>query len=188
MRNVEVAFKFIHNGSNVPIRFKKVTLHLIFDVNFDLTRKSRYVVSGNLAQVPASMSCSIIVSRYSVIIMFPIAAFIYLDIKMCDIVNIYLNVDTRERLWFTSGYEWGNKKGCQVIIMHALYGLKSSGSEWKKKLYIISGTPFELRLVLERTTVYTLNWKMMNMEMNITATSLYTWTVCCVFSRIPINT
>ena len=42
MKNVEVAFKFLDDGSQVPIGFKKITCHLIFDVNFDLTRKARY--------------------------------------------------------------------------------------------------------------------------------------------------
>ena len=65
--------------------------------------------------------------------MFLIAALNDLDIKMCDIGNAYLNVETRERLWFTAGKEWGVEKAdCQVIIVRALYGLKSSGAEWKK--------------------------------------------------------
>ena len=51
---------------------------------------------------------------------------------MCDIRNAYLNAETRERLWFTAGKEWGSKAGYEVIIVRALYGLKSSGAEWKK--------------------------------------------------------
>ena len=56
MNNVEVAFKFIYGGIKLPIRFKNITCHLIFDVKFDLTIKSRYVGSVHLAQVPAPMS------------------------------------------------------------------------------------------------------------------------------------
>ena len=40
MKNVEIAFKFIDNGEPVPIGFKRITCHLIFDVKFDLTRKA----------------------------------------------------------------------------------------------------------------------------------------------------
>ena len=40
MKNVEVAFKFLDDGINMPIGFKKITCHLIFDVKFDLTRKA----------------------------------------------------------------------------------------------------------------------------------------------------
>ena len=85
--NVKVSFKFIYKGSKLTIGFKKITCYLIFDVNFDLTRKSRYVGGVYLMQVPASMSYSIVVSIYSVRIMFLIAALSYLDIKMSDVVN-----------------------------------------------------------------------------------------------------
>ena len=83
--------------------------------------------------------------------MFLIVALSDLDINMCDIGNYYLNVETRERLWFTAGDEWGNRKGYQVIIIRELYVLKSSGSKWKRRLRIISVTPLDLNLVLEPT-------------------------------------
>ena len=132
MKNVEVAFKFLDDGTHIPIGFKKITCHLIFDVKFDLTRKARYVGGGHLTKVSASLSYSSVVSRDSVRIMFLIAALNDLEVKMCDIGNAYLNAETRERLWFTAGPEWGDRMGYQVIIVRALYGLKSSGAEWKK--------------------------------------------------------
>ena len=87
MKNVNVAFKSLDNRIKLPIGFNNITCHLIFDVKFGLTRKSRYIGSGHLTQVPASVSCSRNVSRDSVRIMFLIAAFNYLDIKMYDIGN-----------------------------------------------------------------------------------------------------
>ena len=132
MSNVEVAFKFLDDGTSLPIGFKKITCHLIFDVKFDLTRKARYVGGGHLTKVSPSLSYSSVVSRDSVRIMFLIAALNDLDVKMCDIGNAYLNAETRERLWFRAGKEWGSRANCEVIIVRALYGLKSSGAEWKK--------------------------------------------------------
>ena len=41
MKNVEAAFKFSDNGSKLRIRYKMITFHLIYDVNFDITRKTR---------------------------------------------------------------------------------------------------------------------------------------------------
>lgn len=65
--------------------------------------------------------------------MFLIATLNDLDIKMCDVGNAYLNEETRERVWFTTGSEWGeSREGCQGMIVRALYELKSSGAEWKK--------------------------------------------------------
>ena len=132
INNVEIAFKFLDDGTSLPIGFKKITCHLIFDVKFDLTRKARYVGGGHLTQVSPSLSYSSVVSRDSVRIMFLIAALNDLDVRMCDIGNAYLNAETRERLWFRAGKEWGSRAGCEVIIVRALYGLKSSGAEWKK--------------------------------------------------------
>jgi len=132
MKNVEIAFNFKDDRSQVPIGFKKIDCHIIYDVKFDLTRKARYVGGGHRTQVPASMTYSSVVSRDSVRIMFLVAALNELDVRMCDIGNAYLQAETRERLWFEAGAEWGSKQGCPVIIVRALYGLKSSGAEWKK--------------------------------------------------------
>ena len=103
MNNVEVAFKFLDDGTKMPIGFKKITCHLIFDVKFYLTRKARYVGGGHLTQVSPSLSYSSVLSRYLVRILFLVAALNDLDIKMCDIGNAYLNAETRERRWFTAG-------------------------------------------------------------------------------------
>ena len=103
-------FKCIDDGSRLPIRFNKTKRHLIFDVKFDLSKKPRYIGSGNLTQVSAFMSYSRVVSRESVRIIFLIAALNYLDRNMCDIGNAYVIAETRERLWFTAVPEWGNKK------------------------------------------------------------------------------
>ena len=133
MKNVAVAFKFFDHGEKMPIGFKEITCHMIFDVKFDLTRKARYVGGGHLTKVSPSMSYSSVVSRDSVRIMFLVAALNDLNIEMCDIGNAYLNAETRERVWFRAGSEWGSSRaGCQVMIVRALYGLKTSGAEWKK--------------------------------------------------------
>ena len=134
MKNVEIAFKFLEDGTEVPIGFKEISCHIIFDVKFSLERKARYVAGGHLNKVPPAMTYASVVSRDSVRIMFLLAALNDLDIKMCDIGNAYLNAETRERVWFQAGHEWGSRCGCKVIITRALYGLKSSGAEWKKVL------------------------------------------------------
>lgn len=131
MTKVEVAFHFNEDGT-IPIGFQKIACHIIYDVKFDLMRKARYVGGGHMTHVPAAQSYSSVVSRDSVRIMFLIAALNDLDIKMCDIGNAYLNAETCERVYFIAGPEWGSKAGLPVTIVRALYGLKSSGAEWKK--------------------------------------------------------
>ena len=115
------------------------------------------------------MSYSSVVSQDSVRIMFLIAALNDLDIEMCDNGNAYLNAETGERVWFTAGNEWGkSREGCQVIIVRALYGLKSSGAEWKKTFagYIQNTLGFD-PCIGAGENVY-LCAEMMKLEMNTT--------------------
>ena len=130
--NSSVAFQFLGLGTKAPPGFQKITCHMVFDVKFDLTRKARYVAGGHLTEVPESMTYASVVSRDSVRILFTIAALNDLDIRMCDIGNAYLNAKTREKVYIIAGPEWGDKEGETVLIVRALYGLKSSGAEWKR--------------------------------------------------------
>jgi hypothetical protein len=47
MKNVKVAFKFLDPGERVPVGYKWIRCHLIFDVKMDFTRKARYVAGGH---------------------------------------------------------------------------------------------------------------------------------------------
>ncbi len=52
-----------------------------------------------------------------------------------DIGNVYLNADTKQKVYMTAGPEFGAElEGHQVIIIKALYGLKSSGAAWRAHL------------------------------------------------------
>ena len=62
-----------------------------------LSNKLQYI--GHLTEVPAAMTYSSVVSRDSVRIMFLIAALNDLDMRMCDMGNAYLNVETGEISW-----------------------------------------------------------------------------------------
>lgn len=130
--NCKIAFKFLGRDAPPPVGYKRITCHMVFDVKFDLTRKARYVAGGHLTDEPSTMSYASVVSRDSVRILFTIAALNNLDVKMCDIGNAYLNATTREKVYFTAGSEWSDQQGETVIIVRALYGLKTSGAEWKR--------------------------------------------------------
>lgn len=36
--NVMIAFKILDAGENLPVGFSKLSVHMVFDVNLDLTR------------------------------------------------------------------------------------------------------------------------------------------------------
>jgi hypothetical protein len=78
------------------------------------------------------MTYSSVVSRDSVRIGFLIAALNGLEILAADIGNAYINADVREKVYFIAGDEFGAmRKGKPVIIVKALYGLKTSGAAWR---------------------------------------------------------
>ena len=97
MNNVKFAFKILENKSNIPIGYKYLTTHMIFDVKMDFTRKARLVGGGNLTDEPSSLTYSSVVSRDSVRIAFTIAALNDLDILAADVGNAYLCAKPREK-------------------------------------------------------------------------------------------
>ena len=80
------------------------------------------------------MTYSTVVSRESVRIAFLIAALNGLDVLAGDIQNTYLNAPTKEKNYFYAGDEWGADKGRLILIVRALYGLKSSALQWHNHL------------------------------------------------------
>jgi hypothetical protein len=135
MKNVRVAFKFLDTGERVPIGYKWIKCHLIFDVKMDFTRKARYVAGGHMTDPPATLTYSSVVSRDSVRIAFMLAALNDVDLLAADIGNAYLNAPTRERVYTTAGLEFGAElQGQSVLIVRALYGLKSCGAAWRAHL------------------------------------------------------
>ena len=114
--------------------YKEIRCHMIFDIKMDFTRKARYVAGGHLADAPSSQTYASVVSRDSVRIALMIAALNELDVFSADIQNAYLNAKSREKLWCRAGKEFGPNEGCVVVIVRALYGMKSSGAAWRAHL------------------------------------------------------
>ena len=62
-----------------------------------------------------------------------------MDILAGDIQNAYLHAPTKEKLYFYAGDEWKADKGRVVVIVRALYGLKSSALMWRNHLADVLG-------------------------------------------------
>jgi hypothetical protein len=108
---------------------------MIFDVKMDFTRKARFVAGGHMTDPPPTITYSSVVSRDSVCIAFLLAALNDVDILATDIGNAYLNASPREKVYTTAGPEFGAElQGKPVLIVQALYGLKSSGAAWRSHL------------------------------------------------------
>ena len=64
--NVGVAFKVLKPGDKAPMGLKKAIGHLIYDVNVDLTQKSRWVKNGHRKSNPKTSCYAGVVSRKSI--------------------------------------------------------------------------------------------------------------------------
>jgi len=132
MKNVQIAFKFLEDSESAPVGYKKIPCHIIFDVKMDFTHKARFVAGRHKTDPPATLTYSSVVSRDSMQIAFLLSALNGLDIIAADIGNACINADAREKVYFEAGDEFGPLyKGQNVVIVKALYGLKSSGAAWR---------------------------------------------------------
>lgn len=134
MKDSRVAFQLLERGENPPPGHKEITCHLIFDLKLDMTRKARYVAGGHLTSVPTYMTYSSVVSRDTVRIGFLIAALNGLEVLAGDIQNAFLSAPTKEKIFFYSGDEWKSDKDRIVVVVRALYGLKSSALQFRNFL------------------------------------------------------
>ena len=93
--------------------------------------QSKVLAGGHLTELPSTITYLSIVSCKSIRIGFLIVALNGLNVLATNIQNAYLNTPTEEKVWFRAGPEWGEHKGKLVLMVQALYGLKSSGQAWR---------------------------------------------------------
>ena len=131
MKNINCAFEFPADGK-APVGYQKIDCHMIFDVKMTLERKARYVAGGHQTAPTKDITFASVVSRDSIRIAFLIAALNDLDILSADISGAYLNANAAEKVYTIAGKEFGEaKEGRVVVIVRALYGLRSSGKAWR---------------------------------------------------------
>jgi len=133
--NNRKAFQFLEENEQVPIGYKWIHCHMIFDVKMDFTRIAHFIAGGRMMNPPDSITYSSIVSRDSIRIAFLLAMLNDVNILTTDIGNAYLNAKSREKVYTTAGPEFGAEfQGHPVLIVRALYGLKTSGAAWRAHL------------------------------------------------------
>jgi len=116
-----------------PKGYKKVRVHLVFDVKHDGRHKVRCVADGHLTDVPIDSVYSGVVSLRGLRIMLFLAELNQLEVWATDIGNAYLEAKTQEKLYIIAGSEFGELEGHILVIEKALYGLRSSGKRWHER-------------------------------------------------------
>ena len=136
MKNVRIAFDEYDGEISNLVGYQKIDCHLIFDIKFgeNFRRKARMVAGGHTTSTPSTLTYSSVVSRDSVRIALTIAALNGLKVFAADIENAYLTAPCREKIWTVAGPEFGSDAGKKMLIVRALYGLKTSGAAFRSFL------------------------------------------------------
>jgi len=124
MKEVRIAFNILPDGHVAPNGYQKIPCHMIFDIKMeDFRCKARLVAGGHRTKAPATITYASVVSRETVRLALTIAALNDLEVKVGDILNVYI-----------LGPEFGPDAGCSAMIVRALYGLKSAAAVFQAHL------------------------------------------------------
>ena len=135
MNTILVAFNFQPKGSKEPeAPWTLSGGHMVFDVKMDFTRKARWVKNGYLHDPPKESTFAGVVSRETVRLCLTYAALCDLNVMCCDFQSAYLQAKSSEKHYIICGPEFGEYEGCYALIKRALYGGKSSGSDYWKTM------------------------------------------------------
>jgi Reverse transcriptase (RNA-dependent DNA polymerase). len=135
MKNVCIAFEeYQGNICDLPPGYQKINCHMIFYIKMgeNFRQKARMVAGGHTVETPSSLTYSSVVSRDSVQVALMIAALNDLSVLACDIQNAYLTAPCQEKIWTIAGPEFGPEDvGKTMLVVRALYGLKTSGAAFR---------------------------------------------------------
>jgi len=113
-------FKNLGKGAKPPDGYKKIRVHLVFDIKHDGRHKSRLVADGHLTKIPMESVYSGVVSLCGLWLLVFLAELNDLDIWATNIGNAYLEAETQEKVYIIAGPEFGMLQGHMLIIVKAL--------------------------------------------------------------------
>jgi hypothetical protein len=116
--------------SSSRTRLQEDPVHLVYAVKHDGRHKA-LVAGGHLTETPVDSVYSSVVSLRIRIITF-ISELNGCDTWSTDISCAYLESYTQEKVYIVAGPEFGGSKDT-LIIVKALYGLRSSGLRWSQR-------------------------------------------------------
>ena len=104
-------FRILEAHEPMPPGYKRIPYHMVFDVKFDLRKKSRLVAGGNHMDNPKEDIYSGVVSLDSLRLAFTMAAMNNLKVMAADVGNAFLYGKTREKCYIIAGPEFGEDAG-----------------------------------------------------------------------------
>ena len=126
-------FKDLGKGAKAPEGYKRIRVHLVYNIKHDLRHKARCVADGHLT-APCGDSYSGVISLRTLQLALTVGEFNELKVMVGDIGNAYLEAYTNEKVYIVAGPEFGELEGHTLVIEKALYGLCTSGARFHEKL------------------------------------------------------
>ena len=123
----------VHGKSTPPEGYKKIKVHLVFDVKHDGQHKARCVGNGHLTDIPIDSVYSGVVSLCRLWIVISLSELNDLEMWSTDIGNAYLEAYTSKKLYIVASLVFGELQGHILIISKALYRLMTNGLRWHQQ-------------------------------------------------------
>jgi hypothetical protein len=94
---------------------------MMFDVKMeDFQQKAQLVAGGHWIQAPATITYASVVSHETVRLALTVVSLNDLEVKVGDVLNAYITVPVKEKVWTILGPEFGHNSGKSAVIVHAL--------------------------------------------------------------------
>jgi len=128
-------FKDLGLGAPTPEGYQRIPCRMVYDIKHDGRHKSRFVAGGHRTSTPTHSVYSGVVSLQGIRLVTFLSELNNLELWGTDIGNAYLESYTTEKVCFTAGPEFGELAGHTLVVIKALYGLRSSGRCFHDRLF-----------------------------------------------------
>ena len=95
-----------------------------------MRHKARLVTGGHLTDLTPDGTYSSVVSLQIMRIAIAASELSNLEIMVGEVSSAYLEAYTQEKVCFLASPEFGPLEGHLIVIVHALYELRTSGGRW----------------------------------------------------------
>ena len=133
MKNVRIAFE-VFEGDTAELKdYEHISGHLIFDIKLgeNFSRKARFVADGYKASTPNTVTYSSVASKDSIRLFLLVVALNDIEVQSADVQNAFLTAPVLEKMWMVAGPEFGPEQGKNMIVVRALYVLKSASASFR---------------------------------------------------------
>ena len=121
-----------HGRKPIPRNYKFIKVFFVYAVKHDLRHKARLVAGGHMTEDKGD-SYSSVISLKGMRIAIMMGEVNDLKSMVGDVGNAYLEAFTKEKVCFIAGAAFGELEGCVLIIVKALYGLRTSGARFHER-------------------------------------------------------